>query len=265
MPEPIVTTPPATLSGQAALPLTGDPPAPPVVPAPAAAPAAPAEPAPKVWTEPPQTAWVNRAKREAAVIVKRELGCTLEEAKAIIAKTKEQPAGGGQSAAENTAAAAVEKATKEAEALRVENEKLKSENEEIKSKSEAKIQALNDKQFEAALTTDALRAGINDTDYALSLYRRRVLDAKEKGEAFPEPAAYFASLRDAKPFLFSSAAPPVVPTVAPTTAPAESAAPGGEPPKPTTPGASPPPKTADDMTGEEFNAHLRRSGYVPGT
>jgi hypothetical protein len=264
MPEPIVAT---ADPAQASLPLV----APPVSAAPAAAPQRgtnrqpPKQP--KVFQEPPHQAFVNRMKREAAMEVKRRLGITIEEAEELVKKSKEQPASGA--AAKGTADAIV-KAEKEASKLREENAALKRGQDQLRAKHEKEIRRLKDKQFESELAVEVSRAGITDPDcaeLALTLYSRAVKDAKTANQEIPESGKFFAGLRESKPKLFGDGAAPAVPppvVIPPTTAPPASAAPGGEPPKPTPAGGQPPAKTADDMTPEEFNQHLRRSGYTPG-
>ena len=219
------------------------------------------------FREPPHQAFVNRVKREAAMEVKRRLGVTIEEAEALVKKGGVQSASGDQSAAQKTTDKALLEAKKEAEDARRENAQLKGQNESLKKKHEKEVKRLKNKQFEAQLSAAASKAGIVDTDYAVTLFAREV--AKGTGEV--DPDKFFAGLKETKPHLFGVATtvatttvvPPVV--VPPTTAPKESAAPGEETPKPSVPGAAPPQKTADDDTPEEFNARLRRNGWQPGS
>jgi DNA-binding transcriptional MerR regulator len=220
------------------------------------------------FREPPHQAFVNRVKREAAMEVKRQLGCTIEEAKALVQKSGAQPASGDKSAEQKTVDKALEEAKREVREAREEAVQLKGQNESLKKKHEKEVKRLKNKQFEAQLSAAASKAGIVDTDYAVTLFAREV--AKGTGEV--DPDVFFAGLKETKPHLFgatttvaatTTVVPPVV--VPPTTAPKESAAPGEETPKPSVPGATPPQKTADDDTPEEFNARLRRSGWQPGS
>jgi hypothetical protein len=221
------------------------------------------------FREPPHQAFVNRVKREAAMEVKRRLGITIEDAEALVKKGGTQAASGDQSAVQKTTDKALAEAKKEAEEARKETAQLRGQNESLKKKHEKEVKRLKNKQFEAQLSASASKAGIVDTDYAVTLFAREV----SKGTGEVDPDKFFAGLKETKPHLFSATAaaapaavtvPPVV-VIPPTTAPKESTAPGEATPTPSAPGVTPPQKTADDDTPEEFNARLRRSGWQPGS
>jgi hypothetical protein len=215
------------------------------------------------FKEPPHQAFMNRVKREAAMEVKRRLGVTIEEAEDLVKKGGTQQASGDQSATDKTVDKALAEARKEAEALRRENEGLKAQGEANKRKHEKEVRRLKNKEFEAKLSTMAARAGINDVDYALTLFAREALANKDI-----DPDKFFPGLRESKPHLFAATAAvtaPTVPVVNPTTVPVQSTDPGAAPPTPTAVGSATATKTADDMSPEEFNSHLRRSGWTPGS
>ena len=212
----------------------------------------------------PQAAFKARVQREAAALIKAQTGKTMEEAIAIVkAGGGVVQAGGGQSAAVNTAASAMVQ-------LRADNEKLRKQSERAARESVDKIKHLEkklrnerDARVEAELMAEARIAGITDPDYAVTLFVRAV-----GKDATLQPSAFFAGLKKTKPALFEleaapAAAAPATATV-PDTAPPESSAAGEVRPQPTGAGGPPKETNAEEMSPQEFSAHQRRYGFVPG-
>jgi hypothetical protein len=204
----------------------------------------------------PQKAFKERIEREAASIVRQRLGVSLEEAEKIVRA--------GASSTAETGAQAADQAVAE---MRRENErlakKLQAEKEAAQQwerKHKKDTTRLNDRLVEKELHFKASRAGIQDTDYALHLYAR----AANSGEA-DDPDKFFASLRAKVPMIFDPATAPKPEPVAPSTAPAESTAPGGVTPKPAEPGLKKPAEDVADMSPQDFAARTRnRYGWSVG-
>ena len=269
------------MAEQANLPIDPNEPAPVAgtTPAPAAAPPAatakPNKPRQQQQQQPvkkkgvieiPQAAFKARVQREAAAQIKAQTGMSFEDAIAFIkSKGISAPAGGGQSAAANTAAQALTQMRTENEKLRKQNERLTREGEQKVKHLEKKLRNERDARVEAELTAEARIAGITDPDYAVTLFARAV-----GKDATLQPAAFFAGLKKTKPALFEvEAAPPVVvektaTATAPDTAPPESSAAGEVRPAPTAAGTLGKEPNAEEMSPQEFSAHQRRYGFVPG-
>jgi hypothetical protein len=214
----------------------------------------------------PQAAFKARVQREAAAQIKAQTGMSFEDAIAFIkSKGIAVQAGGGQSAAANTAAQAMTQMRTENEKLRKQNERLTREGDQKVKHLEKKLRNERDARVEAELTAEARMAGITDPDYAVTLFARAV-----GKDAALQPAAFFAGLKATKPHLFTAdaaapaaAAAPATATV-PDTAPPESTAAGEVRPQPTGAGGPPKEPNAEEMSPAEFSAHQRRYGFVPG-
>ena len=258
---PPVVTPPVVPPAQPPLPGTG---VPPVAAAPAAAPGEPK----KRFIRIPQAEFSKRVKREAASLVaetvKAELGCSLEEAKAIVAARRAQAGAApdslpGQSAADKARISELEAKVVEEAAARAVAEK----------KARRATQRAADDAYEANLRHKALSAGVDDAhmDFALKLFGDAVNGTAE-GQPVPEPGAFFASLKPNRGYLFRGAVPtePVVVPVRPATAPPESGRPGGELPAQAAAGSAPPAVDASKMSDQEFAAYRpgRRTASSPG-
>lgn len=210
----------------------------------------------------PEAAFKARVQREAAAEVRRQTGVTIEEAVRLIKAGGTQVTGGGQAAITGTANAALEQLRSENARLRKSQERMTRESAQTVKKLEKRVRSANDSRIEAELRAEARIAGITDPEYAVSLFARAA-----GADAAVTPESFFAGLKTTHPVLFASATPaapaPRV-TVAPTTAPAESPAAGEVRPTPTPAGAPPSEINAEEMSSQEFAAHQRRYGYVPG-
>jgi hypothetical protein len=215
----------------------------------------------------PESAYRIRIRRDAASLIRKQTGMSLEDAVAFIkSKGISAPAGGGQSAAANTATQALQQ-------IRAENEKLRKQNERVARESGQKIKHLEkrlrnaqDARVEAEVLAEARLAGITEPDYAetaMNLFAKAALKTPEL-----TPQAFFAQLLTRSPALFTRAAPPPPApppaTVAPDTAPPESAAAGEVRPVPAPAGTPPKEVNAEEMSTQEFAAHQRRYGFVSG-
>ena len=273
------------MADQANLPITdpnapapeaGTQPAPPVAP-PAAAAAQKPPKARQVQQPParkkgiieiPQAAFKARVQREAAAQIKQQTGMSFEDAIAFIkSKGISAPAGGGHSAAANTATEALTQ-------IRAENEKLRKANDRITRESGQKIKHLEkrlrnaqDGRIEAEILAEARLAGITNPEYsetAMNLFAKAAIKTPDL-----TPGAFFAQLKTRSPALFEAAAPPPpapppATTTAPDTAPPESTAQGEVRPQPNGAGGPPKETNAEEMSPQEFSAHQRRYGFVPG-
>ena len=247
----------------------------PVVPAAAPAAAAPAKPnKPRQQQQPvkkkgvieiPQAAFKARVQREAAALIRQQTGKTMEEAFAIVkAGGGVVQAGGGQSAAANTATAALSQLQADNAKLRKANERLTREGEQKQKHWDKKIRQERDARVEAELLAEARIAGITDPDYAVTLFARAVTK-----DASLQPKDFFTGLKKTRPVLFEAetiAALPAAETITVAdTAPPESTAAGEVRPKPTdATGGGSKESNAEDMSPQEFAAHQRRYGFVPG-
>ena len=273
------------MADQANLPITdpnapapeaGTPPAPPVAPPAAAAAQRPPKgrqvqqpPARKKGIiEIPQAAFKARVQREAAAQIKQQTGMSFEDAIAFIkSKGISAPAGGGHSAAANTATEAMAQLRSEVEKLRKANERITRESAQMKRHFEKRVRRREDERDEARVLAEVRLAGITNPDYsetALQLFAKALTETP--GLA---PAAFFAQLKTRSPALFEAAAPPPpapppATTTAPDTAPPESTAQGEVRPQPNGAGGPPKETNAEEMSPQEFSAHQRRYGFVPG-
>lgn len=207
---------------------------------------------------------MKRIRREAIIEVKRRLGITLDEAESLVKAGGAAQAGGGKTAAQNTAE----------QALRVENERLrkqaardKKEKEDQQKSFDKKIRRAEDKATEARLMAEARLAGITNPRYvkaAIDIYA----EALNSGET-AEPGAFFGKLRETDPAFFAVPVAPVAPPAPPppkvpaTTTPPESQAAGEVRPTPANGGTG---KTinATEMSDQDFAAHQRSYGFHPG-
>lgn len=261
MPEPII--PPAPVPAPAVVvPPAGDQPAPatstPPAPAPrAAAPIPPKKPAERPAPFDQHPGFRKRVDQEAARVIKKKLGISLDEAIAKLAASSEPPpapAPGG------TPASAPPVRDKRVEKILSDNERLTSRIEKLKKKVRKVRTAARDQVLDLEIKHDALRAGIKeaDVDFAVNLFRQACLAG---GENPPDTMPFFTGLRTSRSYLFiDGSAPPPVP-LKPTTAPPESLAPGEEKPNQTPTGTQPPVPDVDKMTDQEFAAHKRRHGW----
>jgi hypothetical protein len=204
----------------------------------------------------PQGAFKARVQREAAVIVQRRLGVSLDEAEKIV-KAGGQPG----ASASDTATAALRL---ENERLRKDRDKLKRESEDRVRKAEKSARRAGDRAITAEMRAEARLAGVVDADYAVHLLAKAAL----KDETI-DPGAFFGGLKKTHPHLFTQAVeppPPAAPppTLAATTAPPESPAVGGVKPAPAAAGSPPVTVDAEAMSDADFHAHQRNYGFVPG-
>ena len=214
----------------------------------------------------PQASFKARVQREAAAQIKTQTGMSFEDAIAFIkSKGIAAPAGGGQSAASNTAAQAMSQIRAENEKLRKQNDRLTREGEQKVKHLEKKLRNERDARVEAELLAEARIAGITDPDYAVTLFARAV-----NKDSTLQPAAFFAGLRATSPILFDASSPsPAAPVATPTatvpdTAPPESPATGEVRPKPASAGAPPKEENAELDSPQQFAARQRKYGFVPG-
>lgn len=116
------------------------------------------------------------------------------------AQTQESDAGGassGLSAAER----------KELAELREKNARLAKEKAKADRIAAEARKRQDDAEVEAILKVAAHRAGIEDVDYALTLFGRHVASKSEAERKRIDPKAYFAGLKTSHPHLFVGAAP----------------------------------------------------------
>lgn len=255
-------TPPAPAPGTApaATPPAGDPPAPapvatPPAPAPAPRAAAPAPKKPNDRSAPfdQHPGFRKRVDQEAARIIKKKLGISLEEAIEKLAESSEPaptPAPAGTPAAPD----------KRVQKILGDNTRLEARIDKLKKRLRKAKTHARDQILDMEIRHDAISAGIKaaDVDYAVNLYRQACIAA---GENPPDTTKFFPGLRATRSYLFTdgSAPPPV--ELKPTTAPPESLQPGEETPSPTGTRVAPPVKSVDDMTDQEFAAHKKKHGY----
>ena len=248
---------------------TAAPVAAPVVAAPRPSKNRPAPQAPmkkKGVIEIPQAAFKARVQREAAAQIKAQTGMSFEDAIEFIkSKGIAVQAGGGQSAAANTAAQAMTQMRAENDKLRKQNDRLTREGEQRIKHLEKKVRNERDARVEAELLFEARIAGITDPDYAVTLFARAV-----NQDPSLQPKDFFTGLKKTRPVLFEQEprvqAEPEPPAIAavPDTAPPESTATGEVRPRPTTAGSPIKESNAEEMSPQEFSAHQRRYGFVSG-
>jgi len=195
-------------------------------------------------------------------VLQKELGCSLEEAKAIIAEKR--AAAGGAPAAPGDAGNAEKQRLA---ALEAENQLLKSTQEEDKRRNRKAVNRQKDERLAMELRLIAVQSGIagdRPLSYAVNEYRAAVLGTPDGTEP-PQPGPFFSELLKTLPNLGGAAgAPPVEVHTPPSTVPPGAAA--GAPPPAPGPGTRTPPKNVEEMTDAEFSAHTRAThGYSPGT
>lgn len=208
----------------------------------------------------PQNAFKARIDREAAAIVRRRLGISLEDAEKLVKQ------GGGKVEAATPAAvpAAVAATVSNTESahsaelarLRKQLEQTKKIAFDWQNKHRKDTTRLKDKQIEAELSAAAARAGVVDTDYAVHLFAKAAASGKAT-----DPGEFFTALKGTHVHLFSAPKPV---EVTPTTAPPESMQPGEAKPVPVAAGTPAKATNAEDMNPLEFNRHLRSYGFSPG-
>lgn len=263
----------------AAPPPAADPPAPPPAPPapaqqplpgvpPAASAPPPAAPQPppgerkreKDILRIPQKKFAERVDRALNEKAKEVLGCTVEEAKALLEAAKKQIP------EDPNLKANLEKLQRKVARLAEKNKAAKERVGLIRARE-------RDRRMKTELQAAMSRAGIVDEhmDFALDLFKKHV---RSEGDRIPKDAkelqsytnSYFAGLRATRAYLFGEAAPaqpparPVPPNRPSTAPPADPNARREEPPSPR--GAPPPPrqKTVDEMDPQEF-ARYRRAQY----
>lgn len=202
----------------------------------------------------PAPAFKERIQREAMALVQKQTGLPMAKVLELVQQGGVRPAGGGQSAAQNTADVALKTARDEAEKLRKENARLAREKEDQKKKHAKELRRANDRVIEAELSALARAAGITQPRYIN--FAINDFAAAVRQDPTLKPEAFFAKLRETDPAFFSAAPPP--PTVAATTAPPESPAQGETRPAPTPAGTPPVAPNVDDMSDQEFNAHRKK-------
>jgi hypothetical protein len=221
----------------------------------------------------PPGAFMERVRRDAVKLVATQLNCTIEEAKAVIAKGGKLVVEGSQ----DQAAAAT--ANQALETVQRENKRLQNQIKAVTDRAtgaEKKLarerQRRQDSAIEFEIRSAASSAGIIDPDYGMSLFARAAAGGKTT-----DPVTFFAGLKGTHAYLFqgaaaaaapvpgaaaAAAAPPAV-VVPASTAPPESAAPGGAKPAPAPAGG--PKVDVGGMSGPDFAAHTQsRYGYRPG-
>ena len=198
-----------------------------------------------------QDGFKDRLGREAEALVRKTLGVSIEEAKAIVAARAAAPG----------PAAAVPGAPAAAPSRRDPDEKLRRENQDLANRVQKqsdrikKLKTKNaDERINMQMRGDALGVGIMEehVDFALNLLAGAIRTALGKSEAPPDSRTFFAGLRKARAYLFREGTKEV--TLRASTAPPESTAPGGE--TPTQDGPATPPKKVDamEMSDEQFRA-----------
>ena len=141
-----------------------------------------------------------------------------------------------------------------------------------------KGQELTDVEIERDIERTALAAGVRDTDYGISLFKRHAAGLGDDVE--PDCPAFFESLKKSKPFLFTEETVPAGPSPGAAAVPQnqDPAQPGatqaGAPqsqipdqpaPKPGPSGEPPPEVNAEKMNPREFAEHTRKNyNYTPG-
>lgn len=237
-------------------------------------------PSPKPDKEASERDYMARVNRQAAQIVQKRLGCTLEEAERMI--------GEGKKAKEQESATATAKATADGviKEFEVKLAKLQAERDEDKRLLEDEKKArlkdkrrAEDKLLEVQVQHAAKASGFRDPDYALTLYARALStflgDEANKGKTL-DAGTYFESLKgqEAYAHFFPSggkpAEAPKAPPVAPSTAPAESPIPGGGAPAPGPAGQAvnggKQEKDVMEMSESEFKDHMRgKYAWSPGS
>lgn len=210
------------------------------------------------------TRLARASSEKAAELIKQELGCTLEEAKKVIAAQRATagaaPAAGdpGTPPAPGSAAAARE------QELLAENQRLKQEAEERERKNKMARNRQKDERLLAEIRMEAVRAGITDERairMAVGEYRAAVIGTAD-GEAPPQPGTFFNEFLKTYPQLGSANRPPEMVDQHPNTAPA-----GGAPPPPVAPPGGPrPPVNTERLDDREFAQRTKsKYGYTPGT
>lgn len=117
------------------------------------------------------------------------------------------------------------------------------------------------KEVEWELKLIAVRQGVRDVDYAVTLIQRHTANmSPEELNAFDEEKYFRDDLRKERPYLYGEEVRPA--NTDPTQPPAGAAPNGGAPPPPK---KAPPPATSEvvdakSMTREQFEAHLRSQG-----
>jgi hypothetical protein len=192
--------------------------------------------------------FMKRVQRATQSEVKKALGMSLDEAKAIIAKAN--------SGAPAEPAAQID--SKQLIKLRQELDAAKRQIAANEQRYKKQLARKDDQRLESDLKFVAAQAGVVDADYALTLYARAVRGTAD-GAKPPAAAEFFQGLRTSHQFLFNAPPAAPAPVVTPvTTAPPESPAPGETKPTPAVAGTAPPPRTADKMSDQEFADYKRR-------
>lgn len=216
----------------------------------------------------PLSGFKARLDREAANIIKKRLGCTLDEAEAIV-KAKQPGAAAVPAAGAAPAAVANEGLVAlQAQLTRVQRQAtdaLKKAG-EWEAKHKKDTARLRDRAIENELKALAAVAGATDADYAIHLFAR----AAASGQA-TDPATYFGVLKTSHPHLFGTvqaAAPapkPAEPVKVPaSTAPPASNAAGEATPTPNPAGGAKPAEGVEGMSQQDFSRRTRATyGFTP--
>lgn len=125
------------------------------------------------------------------------------------------------------------------------------------------IRDLKAERMQHALEKEAWRAGVQDTDYAIHLFKRHLSSLTEEEAVKVDPAGYFTELKTTHPYVFGTATVPATTTSHSNEAPDEGAAPPAAKGKaPNSSAAAPPPpqkkptpapqKSVMDMSAEEY-------------
>lgn len=209
----------------------------------------------------PTDAFKARINREANALLKKNLGMSLDEAKALVQGRQTNAATGNHVITENVHPSDAT-ARYEAQIAKAKRDAAVSAKaaKSWQDKHAKDTRRLRDRAIETELRFEAARAGIVDTDYAIHLFAREAA----KNEA-AVPTKFFGGLKSTHPHLFTATAPSEVPVEVPvTTAPPESLQPGEARPLPSATGTPPALPNAENMDQQQFSSHLRSYGFHPG-
>lgn len=255
-------------------------------PAPAPAPAArgnkpagnksknrPSQPPPKSAPFDQHPGFRKRVNQEAARLIRRELNCSIEEAKEIIAAR----AAGGDPATPPAPAAGGAPPTPQSESTRVKKlqEELAAAKQRIGRQHKQIIRGRDRKKADVTaleMKFEAMQAGISEryVNFAMSEYGELWTsyqanaaglppEIKKAFEADPiNGRAIFAYILGQNSMI--GAQPPTIVPLDPTTAPPASRQPGEETPPVKPPGAPPERFDAGKLTPEQWRAHKRKMG-----
>jgi hypothetical protein len=189
--------------------------------------------------------------RRAQEKLAKELGfASVEAMRASVAKNAKKAAPAASAKPAGKPAASTEEVPPAAEAPGGKSSKSSRKAEQfrqnwLETRREAKAlrEQLEAKEVEMKLREAAMRVGITDTDFALTLFDRHLSGLSEEQTTSFDERAFFEGLRAERPYLFANtatpavpAAPPPKPSVAATTGvTASSGSAGGSAPSPPSP------------------------------